>query len=338
MVKFLISPLSLRDKIARSNFRQPEVTRRVSYRDVANQRVRVRAFKKIRLTQCFINLVLLTLLMISTPAYSTDTFAIKLNEASIELGKPVWITLQTTLTKPSLNEVDFSVLDEQFEVIKDKNAIRYTEQGQSWRIRLYPRNKGIFSIAPLSFAANTSKLLKVQVHNPTDSKTGQAFDVEYQPGKASAWVRQQVLVTYKLQSRESTLLLAPQQKEIRHILLVPLASAIQPQADKFIHTSGWAVFPRQQGKKVFKLPALHYIRDGVVTHRFYPPRIHLDVKGLPDYLPGNIPVGKLSFKPISQPAFVLRNSLDNIALALSGAGIPQQWLPDIRHMFIVSKR
>lgn len=252
---------------------------------------------------------------------------------TVELGKPVWVTLTTNLSRPALNKIDFSALTDQFEVIKDKNEIRQTDKGQAWRLRLYPRARGPLTIPSLSFSSHHSQPLRVQVNKPVDSKTGRVFDVEYRLSSDSPWLRQEVRVTYTIHSDESKLVLAPQQTEIANTLLIPLATATQQQADRFSHTSGWAIYPRKPGAQTFRLPALHYVRDGVVSHRFYPAPVSLNVKALPAYLPGNIPVGRLSLNITALPDMVIKNRLNSLRLELSGDGIPLAWLPDIHRLF-----
>jgi len=274
------------------------------------------------------------LLLTSQHLYAAqDDFKLVVTQQTVELGKPVWLNITTTQLTPSLTSLDFSSLEKQFEVVKDKNEIHHTLKGQRWRIRLYPRRKGLVTLPALHFNQHTSQPISVQVESPVDSKTGRPFEVDYRISNLEPWIKQLLLVTYTFKHHEPRLVLKPQASPKADMMVIPLAATTQQQAGVFRHTSGWAIYARKSGKHSIKLPALHYIRDGVITHRFYPAKIDLDIKPLPAYLPGNIPVGKLRLDMIHKPGLVLKNRLDSMTLTLNGHGIPDSLLPDIRHFF-----
>lgn len=274
------------------------------------------------------------LLITSQHLYAAqDDFKLVVTQQTVELGKPVWVNITTNQQTPSLTSLDFSSLEKRFEVLKDNNEIHQTSKGQQWRIRLYPRRKGLLTLPALRFNQHTSQPISIQATSPVDGKTGQPFEVDYRVSNSNPWIKQQVLVSYTFSHREPRLVLNPLTSPDAEMMVIPLAVTTQQQTGIFRHTSGWAIYARKPGKHSIKLPALHYIRDGVTTHRFYPARIDLDIKALPSYLPGNIPVGKLSLDMIHRPGFVLKNRLESMTLALNGHGIPDSLLPDVRHFF-----
>jgi len=280
--------------------------------------------------------VLCSILLLITSQHlyaAQDDFKLVVTQKTVELGKPVWISITTNQQAPSLQTLDFSSLEKQFEVVKDKNEIHHTPKGQQWRIRLYPRRKGLFTLPALHFNQHTSRPINIQVGSPVDSKTGRPFEVDYRISNLEPWIKQQLLVTYTFKHHDSRLVLKPLASPDTAMMVIPLAATTQQQAGVFRHTSGWAIYARKSGKHSIKLPALHYIRDGVITHRFHPAKIDLDIKPLPAYLPGNIPVGKLSLDVIHKPDFILKSRLNSMTLALNGHGIPDSLLPDIRHFF-----
>lgn len=277
-----------------------------------------------------ISVIILLMLNIPLTCYAFD---IKIKDTTIEYGKPVWLTVTTPLDTPSLNKIDFSQTESDFEVVKDKNAIRFHDKGQSWRIRLFPRKEGPLTIPALKFVSKRSQNFNINVTPPVDNKTGLPFEVNYQISSTKPWLRQQVLVHYRIENPHSELVLEPQASSHPYLQVIPLNTAQTPQGTKTSHLSGWAVFSSKRGEHKLKLPALNYVRDGVITHRFYPPPVTLNVKPLPSYLPGNIPIGKLQFNIIELPKLTLKDRLSEITIQLSGNGIAKQWLPDLRYLF-----
>lgn len=290
--------------------------------------------------QNHLQIILFSLLLITSQHLLArqDDFQLLVTQPTVELGKPVWVNIITRQTTPSLATLDFSTLVDRFEVIKDNNEIHQTSNGQRWRIRLYPRDKGRLTLPALRFHRHSSQPVKLQVGSAVDHKTGQAFGVDYQISNLNPWIRQQVLVSYTISHHESRLVLNPLESPNAEMLVIPLSTSTQQQAGIFKHSSGWAIYARKSGKHNIKLPALNYIRDGVISHRFYPAKIQFDIKPLPTYLPGNIPVGQLHMDVIQKPSLVLKNRLEAMTLVLVGQGIPQALLPDIRHFFKSSQQ
>ncbi|MFP3874899.1 MAG: hypothetical protein ACLFV1_10640, partial [Thiohalophilus sp.] len=98
---------------------------------------------------------------------------------------------------------------------------------------------------------------------------------------------------------------------------------------RYRHTTGWVVHPLHEGQHALQLPPLQFVRDGVTTHRFYPPRLNLAVRPLPPYLPPQMPVGKLSYA-IDKPApFMFTDALGHVTVKLQGEGIRPRDLPQL---------
>jgi hypothetical protein len=74
-----------------------------------------------------------------------------------------------------------------------------------------------------------------------------------------------------------------------------------------------------------QLPPLDYRVDGVVTHRFYPPRIDLRVRALPAFVPPTMPVGRLELETSAPDRwFLIDRELAFLTLRVRQEGPPGQ--------------
>ncbi len=272
----------------------------------------------------------------------TTGLTASLNTNQVELGKHVNLTLSapTTVSSTKLNQldtIDLSKLKSLFHV-ETYSDIELEAGKQNWQIRLTPYHKGKQTIPVLTFSDLKSNPIEITVTDAIDSKSRRPMTISYSASTLSPWVREQVLVIYKLNSSLKLYDLKLDEpdlvKAIMHELEVKETIIQNNDNDTYDYQTGYALFNLTDGQQKINLPPLIVRRDGTTTHRFYPPPFELTVKALPLYLPATVPVGKLSLESDKSLQFSFTYRLTNTELILAGHHMPFSSLPDIGYQFI----
>ena len=282
-------------------------------------------------TRCF--LMLLFMLPASLlNAQAHFSVALADNRTEFELGKPLWLDLQSDAPSPDLRSIDFSALTTHFYV--DTNAeVAIVNGQQRWRIRLYPYQTGLHTIPALFYHGVTSAPSTVNVTDALDPKSGQPLPLTTTlsiTAEKQTWVRQQITVLYKIQTQNPrSQFRFPEPPAGKHELrpfTLPVTIDAQQHA---LHQLGWSIHTTQTGTAHIELPPLQFISDGVTTHNFYHAPLTINVQPLPIYVPATMPVGRLDIRSEQGWLFAATNSLAQMQVTLTGVGIPGARLPDI---------
>lgn len=238
--------------------------------------------------------------LLMQPAMSEVTasyFQASVSNSSIELGKGVYLELKGAGAdgdNASLANVDLSGLEKDFAInhVSDVETNTLTRV-QTIRIRLYPRQMGKLTIPELTFSGIRSQPIVVKVLPAIDPKNGSKITVVSSISHTSAWIRQAIEVRMEFQTQAS--IIALDSDVISHSALRIVSQPIERRHDKnekplTRHQTGWTIYPQTSGALGFQLPPIKYIRDGVPTHLFYPPKLQLTVNSLPGYIPATMPV------------------------------------------------
>lgn len=283
-------------------------------------------------------LVLLWLLLISITCLPLVAFAKGTTELDVfipgnqvQLGKPLNLTFTSSQTKVSLNEIDLSPLLPDFHII-DLSEPEIKNNHQQRRLHIYPRKTGSLFIPRLTFINFTTEAIAIDVTPPIDSKNNAIIDVNTSISTLSPWKKQQVLVKFEFITKAPIVVFDTPKAYSNHSDIIPLEISSEPVTHNnkqwTRHSSGWAIYPKQAGIHQLALPAIRLVRDGVTTHRFYPPLVNLNVKNLPVYIPSTMPVGKLDFKIIDKPTSpIFLNNIGKLQLKLTGYGNEPTSLP-----------
>ena len=282
--------------------------------------------------------VLLGLLLISITCLPHIAFAnsateldVSISGKKIELGKPLNLTLTSSQTKVSLNEIDLSPLLPDF-YITDLSEPEIKNNHQQRRLHIYPRKTGSLLIPRLIFINFTTEAIAIDVTPPIDSKNNTIIDVQTSVSTLSPWKKQQVLVKFEFITKASIVVFNTPKAYSNHSDIIPFKISSEPVTHNnqqwTRHSLGWAIYPKQAGSHQLTLPAIQLVRDGVTTHRFYPPLINLNVKNLPVYIPSTMPMGKLDFEIIEKPTSpIFINNIGKLQLKLTGYGNEPTSLP-----------
>lgn len=258
---------------------------------------------------------------------------VSVDKQEIELGKSFRLYLHSSQTRVSLNTIDIKQLLKNFH-IKDFGESVIDNSHQARKITLYPRFTGQLLIPGFHFLGTTSKPVPVNITSAIDPKDGSRIDVNYTISTLTPWKKQQVHVRLDVTSHSSVLVLHTPEGFSDENEIITLDSFSIPanniNSKLTVHSAGWVIFPRQAGKQTLSLPAIGLVRDGVTTHRFYPPHLQLDVKPLPVYVPATMPIGKLELTGDPKPVKVLfKNETYSTTFKLRGYGIMPSGLPSL---------
>ena len=277
--------------------------------------------------------IILLALLYSTGAIANNDLFVESSARQIELGKPFFIELRTGIQSSSLAKIDLTALQSDF-FVRERMDVHFDaiNNQQLLRLKVYARNKGILTIPSLQFAGKSSSPLSIKITSAIDPKTGKPLEVYFNYNDEILWAKQQWVLTAGLISDAQIVHLETEQATLQffdHLTLTP--GKHTPTSDgKFRHETGWVLFPAKAGNFDLQLPAIKYYRDGVNTHNFYPPHLQVTVRSLPVYIPGTVPVGRLSLRLVepAQP-FLISGNLNHYQLEVIGEGIQLADMPVI---------
>lgn len=274
------------------------------------------------------------LVVIFSPAtIAAPLLDISVSSTKVELGKPVELFLRSSQTAISLDTIDLNPIKPAFH-IKNSTETNISGEQQNKHITLYPRKTGLITIPGLYFIDTKSAPIDIKVTPAIDPKDNSQFDVNYSVSTLSPWKKQQVLVEFALTSLSSIIVLNTPEAYSEHSRILTLdkytSKKKSDKHDKYLHTTGWVIFPTRDGNQKLELPPVQLIRDGVTTHRFYPPYLEFSIKALPIYIPATMPVGKLVFERnyYARPVSLLGTTY-RTEFTLQTNGVMPGTIPDI---------
>ncbi len=284
-----------------------------------------------------VKLILLTYLMlVATCIHAKVEFTASVSTQKVELGKAFTLTLAASGGMGQLSSIDFTELARYFHINKSAN-IDYDEQlkQQRWKLRLTAYKKGQQAIPSLLFNNLRSESIQINITDAIDKKTGTPIHLITQVSNKQPWVRQQVLVIFRLKTNIVRAQLRLNKSKIKNTITQALEInheliSSEESTQHHYHT-GWVVFPLTSGKTHVKLPAVELIRDGVTTHRFYHAPIDLEVKALPLYIPTTIPVGRTELSSDSSFQFFINEKLYEYKIRLTGHNMLASHLPNLNN-------
>jgi hypothetical protein len=252
----------------------------------------------------------------------------------LELGKPLWLTLTSDQTAVPLDTLDFSPWLEDFVMPRyGAMSLSRDQHGQRLRLHLFPLREGAFVLPALSLLQDVSNTLDIQVTGAVDAKSHSPIAFDYQISTQSPWQRQQVIVTCQLTTRDPYVVFEQPEGAGNGMQLLPMRvqhfRVYQDDALVTRYRLGWVLIAERAGQHSVQLPPIHYLRDGVVTHRFYLPPLKLQVQALPTWLPGTIPVGKVSVSQYRLAQSLINSRvLSHLQLQIQLDGVAPAALPD----------
>lgn len=247
-----------------------------------------------------IGLLLFLWLGLNSAVSLAASLHIEVEQHRLELGQPIWLTLRSDQTAVSLATLDFSAWKKRVAFPRAYYVNRNRDNtAQTLRLRVYAYHTGNLVLPALQFMQHTTAPLHFTIVPARDPVTHAPMDFGCQVSTQQPWQQQQVVVGCRLRLHDAHALLTQPTAQQHGFRFYPM------QVEKRVegrgataqtrYRLGWVVFAVRAGKQVLTLPPIEYVRDGVVTRRFYldPQQLQLQVKALPSWLPGTIPVGQI---------------------------------------------
>jgi hypothetical protein len=214
-----------------------------------------------------IRILLTVLFCLATIVTLADTLTTSVDRN--QLGKGETLELLVQLDRQTTSDPDFTPLNDDFEVLsrqqKNKyslmngNSTSYTE----WRLQLLPKKTGKLQIPSLSFKGVVSTPITLQVEDrpQTSTTTGnQPVFVETDVDKSSAYVQEQLLITFRINASTNLQSISSEELMIKDASVIKVSeNQYQKQINGINHLVielQYAIFPESSGN--LAIPAIRF--------------------------------------------------------------------------------
>ena len=214
-----------------------------------------------------IRILLATLFWLSSTVALADTLTASVDRS--QLGKGETLELIVQYDGQTTSDPDFTPLNDDFEVLSQQqknkfsimngNSTSYTE----WRLQLLPRRTGALQIPSLSFKGVDSKAITLTVEDQPQASTNnstQPVFVETDLDKSSAYVQEQLLVTFRINASTNLQSISSEELMIKDASVMKVSeNQYQKQINGINHLVielKYAVFPESSGN--LTIPAIRF--------------------------------------------------------------------------------
>jgi hypothetical protein len=275
--------------------------------------------------------------MLITGSSNAGQLLLSMQQHHIQWGQALHAKLIAQGEATELSQIDLTTLAEDFTVIASDVHEDTAANVQSMNLELYPRRVGELHIPALNLADLKSQQQTVKVSNAMIH--GTPLVVDFKVSAQQVWQRQQVLVTVEIKSPDRFFNIEADPFDTGSFEVRPFVSDRTPieagLSDPDTHyrssvQAGWALFPLLGGEFLLEPPMIRYVEGGTTKRRFYLPRIAIQVRPLPAYIPPNMPVAKVNVTSEVMSDGLLRTG--NIAywnITLSADGTLAYWMPPV---------
>lgn len=273
-------------------------------------------------------------LLLVSAASAAAQLQVQAEQHRLELGQPIWLTLRSDQAAVSLNTLDFKAWRQKVALPRAIYVNRNRDNTtQTLRLRLYPYHTGKLVLPALHFQHHTTAPLRFTILPARDPVTHRPMRFACKVSGRHVWQEQQVIVHCQLKLHDAFALLTQAHSRQTGFRLLPMQIQKQTtghgQSAQTHYQAGWAVYAEHPGKQVVRLPPIEYVRDGVVTRRFYHEPLHLLVRALPAWLPGTIPVGQVvSARYHLAHSWLSTSVLSQLRLRVQLSGVAPSNVPD----------
>ena len=171
------------------------------------------------------------------------------------------------------------------------------------KFRLYARAPGTFHLAPIDWGGLQSEPQQVMIKAATAE--GAKISLTLSRPKLTARVGEQLSIRVEISTsdrRVKTMIDLPEVDGLEFQPLQQLQDIDEKNGQQLVeHQLGWALTAKKAGHYEVELPPVLYRLHGRNLRRFYLPKISLDVRPLPAYVPPHVPVGMLSVNSYYDP-------------------------------------
>lgn len=264
---------------------------------------------------------------------------LELKQQRIEWGEILQGRIIALDTATALTDIDLSPLYDNFAVVAhegdlgEDDAQRYSRvKTQVLDLQLYPRRTGKLAIPALKLDEAQSTAQTVDV-DPASVQGGE-INIDMHASAQHLWQRQQFVVNVEVKSLQQFFTLETAAFTLPGFEVMPLKMHREPvKGDSHYRTRvtmGWVLFPLLGGNYQLDLPMIGYRYSGRIQRRFRLPRIALEVRDLPAYVPPNMPVARVSIaSSVTPPGRLQAGHLSYWTITLKAKGTLPYWLPPV---------
>lgn len=227
-----------------------------------------------------------------------DSLKSYVDRQKIEMGDIINLTVQTdfqTLSKP-----DFSILQDQFEILAEQRSSQINmvngsfESYTRWDVRLTPKQLGELIIPPFKVADVTSNPVTIKVAKATamPSQHGASF-FEASVNQLQAYVQQQMIYTLRFYHLGSLVRGSTRPPVFKDAISKPLTKQVNYQKsingnNYEVYEWSWAFYPQKSGELIIEPQVFNgQIRYNARTKRInqFSKAIKLNIKPIPSSYP-----------------------------------------------------
>jgi hypothetical protein len=268
-------------------------------------------------------------LLLFVPGLWAAQLTLQFPATELERGRSVRAVLATDQLRQSLKAVDLAPLSPWF-VVERRGELTVDKRRatQAQVIWLTPRKTGEFHLPSLHLGGLRCGTQLVRITPARDAGDGEVISPRFPSLPSHAWARQQLVYTVAVESTRRFLRLEAEPVELEgfEVMAIPQQVEAITGGRRYRHTAGWLLFPVGAGGHRLQLPALRYGREGVMSHRFYPPPLSIDIEPLPEYLPPGLAVGEIDVQGAERPWRLTRSGeLQQRSVTVTTRGIPSKW-------------
>ena len=278
---------------------------------------------------------LILLLFINSFVYGSSLQVIA-NNPTVELGKPINITIKAKDIKQNLTSISIKSLEEDFGVYVIESANRFENNIniQELKIALYPKRIGKYEIPSVAIGSYKSKIVPITIIAAREKD--QTIDFVSSTSTSSIWQRQQIIVSTHIitHSKFANITLEDFiQKGFESYKLETFREDLGNGMYRL--SSGWTIYPLIAGKHNISFPAVNYRLRGKVQRKFIPANAQLNIRKLPSYIPPLMPVGKISINSLVTTDSDNSDKSHTISVNISSETVLPTTLPNLPQDYIL---
>ncbi len=212
-----------------------------------------------------IRILLAVLFCLASTVTLADTLTASVDRN--QLGKGETLELLVQLDGQTTSDPDFTPLNDDFEVLSQQRKNKFSiMNGNStshteWRLQLLPKQTGKLQVPSLSFKGIVTKAITLQVEDrPQTSTSNQPVFVETDVVKSSAYVQEQLLITFRINASTNLQSISSEELMIKNASVMKVSeNQYQKQINGINHLVielKYAVFPESSGD--LTIPSLRF--------------------------------------------------------------------------------
>ncbi|MHB9119347.1 MAG: BatD family protein [Burkholderiales bacterium] len=242
-------------------------------------------------------------------ASAQPLFEVRAEQRELALGEPLQLTIRAADSALPLDTLRLDALRGDFEVYAQSSSSE-TQQRQgrplsveTLALTLYPRHAGLLAVPALRFGGKTSRPLQVRVRESGPDVP--RVRIATAAGAGAIVARRASRMSLDIYDDGSLQWSPPMLSALPALHIRPLREA-QRQVERdgerlTLHRFSWAVMPLREGNFDLTMPTLEAVKFGKRL-RYAAPHLFFTARGLPAYLPVQVPVGKPRVEADALPA------------------------------------